>query len=145
MRFVLIALPLFAAACTPMDGLNPLVDPRERGPFVARSDMPVPPNVERAASSDQCAGEPLRAVSASLPDYPARGWSRGLQGWSIVQFDVAEDGAVSNVAVARGVPGGSFDTEARRAVATWRFRPVSRPLSGCVVLFQFTQGEVRIG
>jgi len=128
-----------------MDGLNPLVDPRERGPFIATSDMPVPPNVERAARSDQCAGEPLRAMSASLPEYPARGWSRGLQGWSIVQFDVAEDGAVSRVTTARGVPGGSFDAEARRAVEDWRFRPVSRPLSGCVVLFEFTQGEVRIG
>ncbi|MEQ8406600.1 MAG: TonB family protein [Oceanicaulis sp.] len=140
----LLALPLALAACTPMDGLNPVMDPRDR-PFIATSDMPVPPNVERAASSEQCAGEPLRAVSASLPDYPARGWSRGLQGWSIVQFDVAEDGAVSNVEIARGVPGGSFDAEARRAVEDWRFRPVSRPLSGCVVLFQFTQGEVRIG
>ncbi|MGJ3230698.1 MAG: TonB family protein [Oceanicaulis sp.] len=145
MRSLFFLLPLVIAACTPIDGLNPLADPRERGPFIATSDMPVPPNVERAASSDQCAGEPLRAMSASLPDYPARGWSRGLQGWSIIQFDVAEDGAVSNVEVARGVPGGSFDTEARRAVEQWRFRPVSRPLTGCVVLFEFTQGEVRIG
>jgi TonB family protein len=143
MRLYLL-LPLVLAACTPMDGLNPLMDPRAR-PFIATSDMPTPPNVERAARSDQCAGEPLRAVSARLPDYPARGWSRGLQGWTIVQFDVAPGGATDNVAVARGVPGGSFDAEARRAVAEWRFEPVSRPLSGCVVLFQFTQGEVRIG
>lgn len=142
---ILFALAWLSSACTPMDGLNPLVDPRERGPFIARSDMPVPPNVERAASSDQCAGEPLRAASARLPDYPARGWSRGLQGWSIVQFDVEADGAVRNVSIARGVPGGSFDREAVRAVEDWRFRPVSRRLTGCVVLFQFTQGEVRIG
>ncbi|MFP4519759.1 MAG: TonB family protein [Oceanicaulis sp.] len=145
MRPILLVLPLLLAACASAGDLNPIADPRERGPFVARSDMPVPPNVERAASSEQCAGEPLRAMSASLPDYPARGWSRGLQGWSIVQFDVAEDGLVRNVEVARGVPGGSFDTEARRAVEDWRFRPVSRALSGCVVLFVFTQGEVRIG
>ncbi|MEQ8404950.1 MAG: TonB family protein [Oceanicaulis sp.] len=144
---VLFAAPLtaLAAACTPVDGLNPLADPRERGPFIARSDMPVPPNVERAADSGECAGEPLRASSARLPDYPARGWSRGLQGWSIVQFDVSEAGLVENVGIARGVPGGSFDHEARAAVEDWRFRPVSRPLTGCVVLFQFTQGEVRIG
>ncbi|XBQ17442.1 MAG: TonB family protein [Oceanicaulis sp.] len=145
MRSLLLATPLLLAACTPMTGLNPLVDPRERGPFIASSDMPVPPNVERAADTSQCAGEPLSAVSASLPDYPARGWSRGLQGWSIVQFDVSESGETANVRVARGVPGGSFDTEAERAVRDWRFRPVSRPLTGCVVLFEFTQGEVRIG
>lgn len=145
MRLILLlALPLLAA-CTPMDGMNPLADPRERGPFIARSDMPTPPNVGRAADSGRCAGEPLRAASAQLPDYPARGWSRGLQGWSIVQFDVAEDGAVGNVEIARGVPGGSFDRAAQAAVEDWRFRPVSQPLTGCVVLFQFTQGEVRIG
>ncbi|MFW5661994.1 MAG: energy transducer TonB [Oceanicaulis sp.] len=145
MRSLLAFAPLLIAACTPMEGLNPLADPRARGPFIAASDMPVPPNVERAADSGQCAGEPLRAVAADLPDYPARGWSRGLQGWSIVQFDVAETGETRGVRVARGVPGGSFDTEAARAVRDWRFQPVSRPLTGCVVLFEFTQGEVRIG
>jgi len=142
---MLAMILLVPAACAPVATVNPLADPRERGPFIARSDMPVPPNVERAADSSQCAGEPLRASSARLPDYPARGWRRGLQGWSIVQFDVTETGAVQNVAIARGVPGGSFDQEARAAVEDWRFRPVSRPLTGCVVMFQFTQGEVRIG
>jgi TonB family protein len=142
---MLAVILLVLTACAPVEAVNPLADPRQRGPFIARSDMPVPPNVERAAQSDQCAGEPLRAASARLPDYPARGWRRGLQGWSIVQFDVLETGVVQNVAIARGVPGGSFDQEARAAVEDWQFRPVSRPLTGCVVLFQFTQGEVRIG
>jgi len=149
MRLILIptflALSLLLAACSSNPELNPLADPRLQ-PFVATSDMPVPPNVERAASSDQCSGEPLRAINANLPDYPARGWSRGLQGWSIVQFDVTEAGGVANVAIARGVPGGSFDREARRAVENWRFAPLSQgaALEGCVVLFEFTQGEVRI-
>jgi TonB family protein len=149
MRLILIptclALWVSLAACGSSPELNPLADPRLQ-PFIATSDMPVPPNVERAASSDQCAGEPLRAINASLPEYPARGWSRGLQGWSIVQFDVTQAGEVQNVSVARGVPGGSFDHEARRAVEDWRFAPLSEgaALQGCVVLFEFTQGEVRI-
>ena len=149
MRLILIptllALPLVLAACVSPEALNPISDPRSQ-PFIATSDMPIPPNVERAASSDQCAGEPLRAINASLPEYPARGWSRGLQGWSIVQFDVTQAGEVANVSVARGVPGGSFDREARRAVEDWRFAPLSQgaALQGCVVLFEFTQGEVRI-
>lgn len=106
--------------------------------------MPVPPNVGRAADSAGCSGEPVAAVSAELPDYPARGWDRGLQGWSIVQFDVAPSGETANIEIARGVPGGSFDREARRAVADWRFEASERGLSGCVVLFEFTQGLVRI-
>lgn len=142
---ICLALPLVLAACVSPEALNPIADPRSQ-PFIATSDMPIPPNVERAASSDQCAGEPLRAIDATLPAYPARGWSRGLQGWSIVQFDVTQAGETENVSVARGVPGGSFDREARRAVKDWRFAPLSEGASlyGCVVLFEFTQGEVRI-
>ena len=139
---------LFAlAACAAPAGLPGPVgaDPRDR-PFQPRSDFPVPPAVDRLADAGGCTGEPLRAVSAALPDYPARGWARGLQGWSIVQFDVENDGAVSNVRTARGVPGGSFDSEARLAVSGWRFRPLSTKerLSGCVVLFEFRLGEVRL-
>ena len=137
-RLLAMLFALALAACA-----SPLADPRNR-PFFPTSDMPVPPNVERTASGEGCTGEPLEAVRAGLPDYPARGWARGLQGWSIIQFDVAEAGEATNVVVARGVPGGSFDREARRAVADWRFQPVSRHLRGCVVLFEFTQGEVRI-
>ena len=135
-----LALLLLVSACA---GPGPLRDPRD-DPFMPTSDMPVPPNVERAADSAGCSGEPVAAVSATLPDYPARGWNRGLQGWSIVQFDVAPSGETQRVSVARGVPGGSFDREAREAVRDWRFETSVNGLSGCVVLFEFTQGLVRV-
>lgn len=149
MRMILLSLTVGLAAmmagCTNPANFNPISDPRDL-PFRPTSDMPVPPNVERAASSEACTGEPLRALNASLPEYPARGWHRGLQGWSVVQFDVLESGETDNVSVARGVPGGSFDREAARAVNRWQFHPLSEGahLQGCVVLFEFTQGEVRI-
>ena len=138
-----IVATLSLAACTSVQAVSPLSDPRDR-PFIATSDMPVPPNVERAADTEGCVGDPVAAVSAELPDYPARGWSRGLQGWSIVQFDVAPSGNTTDVRISRGVPGGSFDREARRAVEAWRFQASERGLTGCVVLFEFTQGIVRI-
>jgi protein TonB len=141
--FYLCFAPFLLAACVTPSGLPGVADPRDR-PFMPTSDMPVPPNVERAADSGGCSGEAVAAVSAELPDYPARGWDRGLQGWSIVQFDVAPSGETANVEVARGVPGGSFDREARRAVRDWRFQTSERGLTGCVVLFEFTQGLVRI-
>ncbi|KAA5804131.1 energy transducer TonB [Alkalicaulis satelles] len=124
---------------------NPFADPRDQV-FRVTSDMPVPPNVERAADASGCSGGQLNAVEARLPDYPARGWSRGLQGWTVVQFDVREDGLTQGVHVARGVPGGSFNREAERAVRDWRFAPLEpgEQLTGCVVLFEFTQGLVRV-
>jgi protein TonB len=133
---------LYLGACA---SANPLSDPRDQ-PFRVLSDMPVPPNVDRAADASGCAGSQLSAVEARLPDYPARGWSRGLQGWTVVQFDVTETGATERVNVARGVPGGSFNTEAERAVRGWRFAPLEpgSRLTGCVVLFEFTQGLVRV-
>ena len=144
MRAALLPFIVFAlAACVNPSDLPGVADPRDR-PFRPTSDMPVPPNVERAADSTGCSGEPVAAVSADLPDYPARGWDRGLQGWSIVQFDVAPSGETEDVRVARGVPGGSFDREASRAVRDWRFEPSADGLTGCVVLFEFTQGLVRI-
>lgn len=145
--FLHIGMTCLLAGCLNAPIPSPLQDPRQRGPFIATSDFPNPPNVEAAASSDQCAGEPLRAVSAPLPDYPARGWSRGLQGWVIVQFNVMSSGQTSAVRVARGVPGGSFDAEAVRAVERWSFQPLSSDdtyLAGCVVLFEFRMGEVRL-
>ena len=145
MRAVLpFVFALALSACATPSVPNPLSDPRERGPFIARSDRPVPPNVERAADTSQCRGEPLRAISAPMPEYPARGWSRGLQGWAIVQFDVNQAGEVGGVRVTRGVPGGSFDRAAERAVRNWRFAELSSTsqLEGCVVLFEFLLGEV---
>jgi len=141
----LLVLLFAPAACVSPQALNPITDPRDN-PFIATSDRPVPPNVERAANSDACSGEPLRAMSAPLPDYPARGWRRGLQGWSVVQFDVEPSGETRNVRIVRGVPGGSFDREAARAVNRWRFVPPRERgrLEDCVVLFEFTQGLVRI-
>lgn len=121
-------------------------DPRARGPFMPQSQMPLMPNIARAAPSEGCRGEPLSAVHAPLPQYPARGWARGEQGWSIVQFDVAQSGAVGNVRIAEGVPGRFFDREALRAVAGWQFAPLSEGahLTGCTVMFEFVLGEVRI-
>ena len=148
-RLVRISVLLAAVsvtACAAPSVPNPLGHPSERGPFIARSDRPVPPNVERAADASQCRGEALRAIAAPMPDYPARGWSRGLQGWAIVQFDVAASGDVDQVRVTRGVPGGSFNREAERAVRNWRFAGLSQGarLEGCVVLFEFLMGEVHL-
>ncbi|GGB70775.1 TonB family protein [Glycocaulis alkaliphilus] len=140
----LAALATLLPACVSVPA--PVADPRARGPFMPQSQMPLMPNIARIAPSEGCQGEPLSAVHAPLPDYPARGWARGEQGWSIVQFDVAQSGAVENVRIAQGVPGRFFDREARRAVQAWRFAALGEGahLTGCTVMFEFVLGQVRI-
>lgn len=145
MRILLtfLLLPVLSA-CVSVP--NPVADPRERGPFIPQSQMPLMPNIARAAPSEGCEGEPLSALQAPLPDYPRRGWVRGEHAWSIVQFDVAASGAVENVRIADGVPGRYFDNEARNAVRNWQFAPLSEGahLTGCTVMFEFVLGSVRI-
>jgi protein TonB len=140
----LAGLATFLSGC--MSVPTPMSDPRTRGPFMPQSQMPLMPNIARMAPSEGCQGEPLSAVQAPLPEYPARGWARGEQGWSIVQFDVAQSGTVENVRIAQGVPGRFFDREARRAVEQWQFAALSEGahLTGCTVMFEFVLGEVRI-
>ena len=106
--------------------------------------MPHLPNVERFADMSACLGRGLDAISADLPLYPKRAWSRSLQGWVIIQFDVNTNGKVNNARVTRSVPGGSFNTVSLSAVKKWVFKPVRSPLKGCAVLFEFNQGHVKI-
>jgi TonB family protein len=143
---VLVILTAVSALSACASIPSPVSDPRTRGPFMPQSQMPLMPNIARAAPSEGCQGEPLSAVHAPLPEYPARGWARGEQGWSIVQFDVAQSGDVENVRIAAGVPGRFFDREARRTVEDWQFAPLSEGahLSGCTVMFEFVLGQVRI-
>lgn len=139
------ALALCAASCTSVPAaLTPAPLARERGPFIPRDELPVPPNVERMIGPEDCRGATLAAVQASLPDYPASSWNRGRQGWTVVRFDVRASGATDNVRIARSVPGGPFDRASRRAVRDWRFRPLEtgETLTNCVVLFEFRAGEV---
>ncbi|MCW5724261.1 MAG: energy transducer TonB [Maricaulaceae bacterium] len=143
--FVCLAAALALSACAAQIPRPAALDPRTT-PFIPRSDFPVPPNVERLIGPEDCRGATLRAVEAGLPDYPARAWGMGLQGWTVVRFHVYDTGRTARVRVARSVPSGHFDRAARRAVEGWRFQPLppGTHLDNCVVLFEFRLGEVRI-
>lgn len=147
MRVTCLLLLLFLAACSslPVD-LTPSVLERQRGPFVPRDELPVPPNVSRLIGPDDCRGSTLAAVSAEIPDYPHSAWTHGRQGWVVVRFDVLADGRVDNVRIAHAVPDGPFNRATRQAVRDWQFRPLQgeAPLSNCVVLFEFRAGEVSL-
>ena len=128
MRVTCLLLLLFLAACSslPVD-LTPSVLERQRGPFVPRDELPVPPNVARLIG-------------------PHSAWTQGRQGWVVVRFDVLPDGQVDNVRIAHAVPDGPFNRASRRAVRAWQFRSLQGDdsLHNCVVLFEFRAGEVSL-
>mgnify|MGYP003114775933 CR=1 FL=1 len=146
-RAMIRVLPLFLLFLTACSAAVPATFRPERGPFIPRDEFPVPPNVERLIGPEDCRGSTLAAVEAEMPDYPARAWARGRQGWVVVRFHVYADGSVHRPRIARAVPDGPFNREVRRTVSDWRFRPLDngvQSLENCVVMFEFRAGEVRI-
>lgn len=148
-RIPLVFSALALASCSSMPSLPALPDmPGDgaRGPFVPRDVYPTPPNVGRLIGPEDCRGSTLAAVTAGLPEYPARAFVNGRQGWVIVRFNVERTGEVDDVRIARSVPDGVFDRAARRAVRGWQFRPLesANMLENCVVMFEFRAGEVRV-
>jgi protein TonB len=147
MRFVSLVILLSLTACSglPSVGLPEQFTP-DRGPFIPRDSYPNPPNVERLIGPEDCRGANLAALQAQIPDYPARAWANGRQGWVIVRFHVYDDGSVHRARVARAVPDGPFNSAATGAVSDWVFRPLDgvNALRNCVVMFEFRAGEVRI-
>lgn len=62
-------------------------------------------------------------VSTPAPAYPRQAARRRIEGYVVVAFTVNALGETSDVSVIRAEPRGVFDNEARRAVASWTFRP----------------------
>ncbi|WP_421789815.1 energy transducer TonB [Hyphobacterium sp.] len=132
------------AAVTAVPGGGRL-DPRDE-PFFPTQPFPTPANVERLIGPEDCQGAQLAAREFSLPDYPARAWVRGIQGWAIVRFHVYDTGRTHRVRVEESVPAGFFESAAENSVEDWRFEqlPGGQALSNCAVLFEFRNGNVRV-
>lgn len=117
------------------------------GVFRPQSQYPPDPYVKGYAAPDDCiGGENLAAIDLTLPDYPARAFRTGRQGWVILRLDVAEDGSVGSVTTERSLPEGVFGRAAERAAMRWRFEPPGTDaLRDCRVLVRFRLGEVSLG
>ncbi len=57
------------------------------------------------------------------PEYPQRALARGIEGWVLVSFTIAETGAVVDAVVVDAEPPGIFDAAAIRALARYKYRP----------------------
>jgi TonB family protein len=71
------------------------------------------------------AGE-LTLVNSVTPKYPPKAESNKVQGWVELDFTVAENGAVKDVAVHATDTPGVFETAAIGALSQWRYKPVLR-------------------
>lgn len=57
------------------------------------------------------------------PKYPKAALVSGTEGWVLMAVDINEEGAVENVRVIDGENRNLFQSEARRAVALWKYKP----------------------
>ena len=63
---------------------------------------------------------PLKKVA---PVYPEDAKANGVEGFVVVEFDVAEDGTTRSARVVQAEPPGTFDAAALEAAAQFRYRP----------------------
>lgn len=68
--------------------------------------------------------QPFSLVQPGILEFPQEAIEAGeLRGAVVVEYDIEEDGTVSNVFVVSSDPPLLFDREALRFVREWRFRP----------------------
>ena len=136
MRAVLLALSVLAiSACSTSKPFNP------------QSDYPLDPWVKGYADPDDClGGEELAARAFALPEYPARPYRSGRQGWVILRLDVDANGQTQNVSTERSLPEGMFAGSAKKAARKWLFEPPKNgPMLNCRVLVRYRLGVVTVG
>lgn len=73
---------------------------------------------------------------AAPPRVPREAVRAGVEGWTLVSFDITSDGAPSNVRIADSRPGGVFDQASLEAVRGWRFAAGSARIN-CQTTFTF--------
>jgi TonB family protein len=68
----------------------------------------------------------LALVKSVQPIYPAKASLSKIQGWVELDFTVAENGTVQDIAVHATSPPGVFEAAAIKALSQWRYKPILR-------------------
>ena len=105
---------------TPSTSMPSKADPM--GTFI---DVTQTPSLDRVARVTQMrlADRDVIPLYRPTPQYPDRARRLGLEGWVLVEVDVAETGAVSAARVIDSEPAEVFDRAARTAALKSRYRP----------------------
>jgi len=139
-----------AQAATPDIPVPSMALPGFKPPFAAVA-AEVQPEESAAGSQETAAAAPeqqpvlavgdIVLVERTEPKFPTQAIREGIEQGSVtVKFTVETDGSVSNPVVTDAKPRrGVFDDAALRAVAKWKFKPISAPKDTTVTV-DFSQG-----
>ena len=81
------------------------------------------------AKKEESIGSNSNGTSATTPyykikpKYPKAALVSGTEGWVLLEIDILENGDVDNIRVVGGEQRNLFQSEAKRAVAQWKYRP----------------------
>jgi periplasmic protein TonB len=87
---------------------------------VAGTQAAVKENNIGSTSNGTAASTPYYKIK---PKYPKAALVAGVEGWVLLQVDITESGEVENVRVVDGEQRNMFESEAKRAVAKYKYRP----------------------
>lgn len=85
-------------------------------------DLVTDPAIDRTFSTGLVDGTVLPIVRVQ-PPYPRQALARGIEGFTIVEFDVWTDGSVRNAQVIDRAPSSVFDNASLQAIAKFRYKP----------------------
>lgn len=66
----------------------------------------------------------LEPIKRTHPKYPESAARKRISGYTVVEFDIAEDGRVINPKVIESIPGKVFDKSSIRAIKRWKYAPL---------------------
>ncbi len=88
---------------------------------------------ERRAAAARAAAKPtaadLRPLAMPSPTFPREALRDGTSGEVLVEYTVGIDGSVTDARVVNSEPRRVFDRAALEAVESWRFQPISAPVT----------------
>lgn len=116
-----------AHSAEPQAPVDPKVKP-DNSPKELQDERGVVAGTQAAAKSNNIGSDNNGNANATpyykiKPKYPKAALVSGTEGWVMMKIDINENGEVENIRVVDGEQRNLFQTEARRAVEKWKYRP----------------------